>query len=659
MSESQEAGSQVQDQASEATKETTRTKLTQTVEAIPEYAHTVLVPIANPETAADLLHLAVAVAHPESGKVIALIVSLGDVENASEVVDELTTIVEDISEEGHKLQVEVHTAPSVARGILDAVREFGADLTILGAEQPKHGEVKLGKIVESVMQTVHGDVLIYRRGYESEFDRVVLPIDNSFRSQVSARLALCISRTYDTPIEAMYVKNFFVSQYQALAFIESTIAAIPDHRRIKRTVIDAGNEVDGILARTDENDLIVVGFDQRSDFERAVFGNRSQRILDRAPGPVILVSRAKTHDDRVTRIWRRFLNWARPRLTVFEQDDIIRLARLGAGLNIDYVMLILVSAALATLGLMLNSAAIIIGAMLIAPLMVPLISLSSGLAIGRVQMAMRAAGALSAGVAMALLVAVALGLLMPLAIPTGEMLARGRPTLIDAAVALASGVAGAYATARKDIPAALAGVAIAAALMPPICTVGLGLAMGDSSLAYGASILFLTNTICIIAAGMAVFVYLGMSLRRYDDVAPWLQAAALLVFTAVSLPVLFQLVALTRDARIESDVRAQIRMAVEPAELVEVEIRDTLPKRVIATVRATQPLQSGRIIELEYNLAAALGEEVVIDLVVLPVVSFDVGPETRTEGDEDEAIEVTPEIEGLIDVLVTATPGPP
>lgn len=620
-----------------------KAKITQAVEAIPEYARAVLVPIANPETAADLLHLAVAMAHPDGGKVIALIVSLGDAERDSTTAEGLGEIVEKIREEGHEIGMEVVTAPTVARGILDSAREFGADLTILGAEQPKRGEVKLGKIVESVMTTATCDVLIYRQGQHSDFKRVVVPIDRSFRSQVSARLGLCLSRTYDATIEAMHVQGSYHSQFEGLARIEEAISKLPEHRRIKRTVVEANSTVEGLLARTGDEDLIIVGFDQRSDFERTVFGDISRGILNRAPGPVILVSRARVRDDVVNRSWRRFVNWVRPTLTAVEQDDIIRQAQLNASLNIDYVTLILISAAIATLGLLLNSAAVIIGAMLVAPLMSPLISLSSGLTIGRVRMAARATVTLTIGVVMALVVAIVLGALLPIDLPTQEMLGRGRPTLIDAAVALASGMIGAYATARKDIPAALAGVAIAAALMPPICTVGLGVALGDNSLAFGALILFLTNIICIIGAGMVVFVYLGMNLRRYDDVPGWVQIAALLLFTLISLPVFVEVISLTQDAVSESNARAEIQRALSPAELVDIEFRDGDLRRVIATVRSTQPLDPEQVIALEDRLYDVLGEHVQIDLVVMPVVRFDVGLQNS---DDPEA---TPEIEGMID----------
>src|SRR5690606_3546905 len=104
----------------------------------------------------------------------------------------------------------------------------------------------------------------------------------------------------------------------------------------------------------------------------------------------------------------------------------------------------------------------------------------------------RSAITLVFGIIVSIFVAIGAGLLSSLSSPTSEMLIRSNPTLLDALVAFASGVVGAYATARKDIPAALAGVAIAAALMPPLCTVGLGLALGNQALASGSMLLFIT-----------------------------------------------------------------------------------------------------------------------------------------------------------------------
>jgi len=632
--------------------------LATSADSIPDFARTVLVPIANPNTAADLLHLAAALAHPENGKLFALIVSTGDVESSSNTAEELEHVVEEVREEGTEITLEMVTATSIARGILDASRQFGADLIIIGAQKPARGEVRLGKIVESVLDTAACDVMVYRLGYTPDFRRVVVPVDTSYRSQVSARMGIRLADNYGTPVEAMHVQGSNHSQFEGLARIEEAISSLPNHRKVRRTVVTAQDEVEGVLSRTGEDDLIIVGFDPRTDFEKYAFGDIAGGLLNRAPGPVILVSRAIGRDTTMLRQWRRFLNWMRPTLTSVEQDDIIRNAQINASLTLDYTVLIIVSAALATLGLLQNSAAVIIGAMLVAPLMSPLISFSSGLAVGRVKMTGNALMTLAIGVGTALLVSIILGLLLPTATSTTEMLARGRPTLVDAGIAFASGVVGAYATARKDIPAALAGVAIAAALMPPICTVGLGFAFGELDLAFGAGILFMTNIICIILAGMGVFLYLGMNLTRFDDVRQSIQIAALVLFLVAAIPVYVQLVELTRDASQASDVRSEIETVLDRAELVDVEFREADPLRVIVTVRSPNQLTYETAILLENNLTNILGEDVRVDLVVLPVVRFNVDAELTTEdggtddpvgaeaqGIEGEfAVEVTPEV---------------
>ena len=162
---------------------------------------------------------------------------------------------------------------------------------------------------------------------------------------------------------------------------------------------------------------------------------------------------------------RRAGSWLTPTLTEFEKEEIEHSSEEAASVTLDYMVLIAVAAVLATLGLLLNSNAVIIGAMLVAPLMSPLIAFATGMTIGKLLLFRRAAVTLVVGVLGALLISWLIGVLSPTSIITSEMSSRGNPTLLDMGVALASGFIGAYATARKHIPSALAGVAIAAALM--------------------------------------------------------------------------------------------------------------------------------------------------------------------------------------------------
>jgi uncharacterized hydrophobic protein (TIGR00271 family) len=142
-----------------------------------------------------------------------------------------------------------------------------------------------------------------------------------------------------------------------------------------------------------------------------------------------------------------------------------------------FVFLVVISCAIATLGLLLNSVAVIIGAMLVAPLMGPIISLGFAVASTDIKHGIQAAQALLIGILMALGTSYVIVKLSPFIAPTTEILARTQPNLFDLLVAVLSGLAGGYAIVRREI-GTVAGVAIATALMPPLATAGYGLASG-------------------------------------------------------------------------------------------------------------------------------------------------------------------------------------
>ncbi|GAB4516968.1 MAG: hypothetical protein OHK0046_23100 [Anaerolineae bacterium] len=634
----------------------TKSKITEASQSVSDQARVVLVPLANPETALHLLRLATALTHSEEGKVVALIVSLGDMEDKAKAIDKLQKMVENLRDEGHNIVLETVEATSIARGILDTARQLGADLIMLGIKRAVRGEIQLGAVVESVINTSPCDVLVYRHSQSPEFSRVVIPVDDSFQTQVAARVGIRLAKGFNTRIEAMYAQSGSRSVYEGLAHIEQAIADIPGREAVKRTVITAQNPVQGILTRTSEDDLLMVGFGARRDLGLWMSGDIARGLLDKAEGPVVIVSRSHTANIGTGRLLRRFTGWVRPALTRIEQDEIVRNAQDMATLTIDYVMLILVAATLATLGLLLNSAAVIIGAMLVAPLMSPLIGLSTGLTVGRVFIAQRALLTLVIGVGMALLVAVFLGVLLPFNTPTMEMNARGQPTLLDAAVALASGIVGAYATARKDIPAALAGVAIAAALMPPVCTVGLGLAFGMFDLAFGAAILFSTNIICIILAGVLVFFWLGMGVQRYPHISPLAQWVAIGLLVAAAIPVAVELVVLTRETQQDTAIRDQLALALDDSsEVTEFTVERGDPMRITATVRSSSDLTSQDVAEIQRRIAQELGETLHLELVVQPVVRLAVEPEDAAL--VEPPVEVTAPVNApLIEVTAEAAP---
>ena len=180
-------------------------------------------------------------------------------------------------------------------------------------------------------------------------------------------------------------------------------------------------------------------------------------------------------------------------------------------LDVYYLALTIGSCIIATLGLLSNSAAVIIGAMIVAPLMLPIRSLAFAALAGNVMLFRKSFRAIAVGT----LISIALGWLLGymVAIPEfgSEVTSRSQPTLIDLGIAIAAGAIAGFAKVEPKISSSLAGTAIAVALMPPICVVGLGLSKADWILSSGAALLYVTNLLGITLSCMAIFIATGCS----------------------------------------------------------------------------------------------------------------------------------------------------
>lgn len=191
--------------------------------------------------------------------------------------------------------------------------------------------------------------------------------------------------------------------------------------------------------------------------------------------------------------------------------DLFLALRDDARTDSIYIVLMVLSTMLATVGLYQNSAAVVIGAMLLAPLMTPIISLSMGLLRQDKGLTTQSIVKIIIGVVAALLSAILITQLFTHKLITDEMQARLNPTLLDLAVAIIAGVAGAYTKAYKEILQSLAGVAIAVALVPPLAVAGIGAGRLDWEFFSQAFLLFSTNLVGIILAATFTFRVLGYS----------------------------------------------------------------------------------------------------------------------------------------------------
>jgi uncharacterized hydrophobic protein (TIGR00271 family) len=180
-------------------------------------------------------------------------------------------------------------------------------------------------------------------------------------------------------------------------------------------------------------------------------------------------------------------------------------------LNSVFITLLILSTMIATFGLFINSASVVIGAMLLAPLMQPIVSLSMGVLRQDSALELNGAKTIFWGVFAVLLTASTIATFTPIERLTSEMLGRLSPTILDLFVAIISGVAAAYVKSNEKILSSLAGVAIAVALVPPIAVAGIGLGWGDWHMFIMAFLLFITNLVGIVLAAAFTFMVLGFS----------------------------------------------------------------------------------------------------------------------------------------------------
>ncbi len=184
--------------------------------------------------------------------------------------------------------------------------------------------------------------------------------------------------------------------------------------------------------------------------------------------------------------------------------------------NTDFFLMMVLSVAMAAFGLILDSAAVVIGAMLIAPVLSPILSLAMGIVMFNENLIRRAVFTLSKSLLFAVGSAFVIGLFFASksGIEVPEVLARTTPSLLDAAVAIVAGFAASFALVKPKLSEAIPGIAISVSLVPPLAATGLGLATLNLAVAKGAFLLFLINILGIIFASVFVFSSMNLYTKR-------------------------------------------------------------------------------------------------------------------------------------------------
>lgn len=288
-----------------------------------------------------------------------------------------------------------------------------------------------------------------------------------------------------------------------------------------------------------------------------------------------------------------------------------------------FVILLLLATIIATYGVLGDSTATVIGAMIIAPLMTPIMATAAGVSMGRLDRAIRALLTVGAGVTGVIVLSWLIATLYTGVISYNsntQIVARISPRLLDLIVALASGVAGAFAMSREDVADSLPGVAISISLVPPLCVVGIGLAGNNWDVAQGALLLFITNFFAILLAGGGIFSLLGLSRAATIEIrGPARRRAFGLIFAGVFLimiPLGLTSRQVTRDTW--SQLRASETVEIWAAE-ENLDVRDVSVHNDIVVILVVGENEPASFPELVTELETTLGRPLSVNLEVAPI----------------------------------------
>lgn len=442
----------------------------------------------------------------------------------------------------------VRVAPNVAAGIVDTVREEDVELLVLSWETTKRPQVldrawetltgkqrkeqsaeagqghpELDETLDSVIHDVRCDTVVLRGRLPDRIDHVLVPTSGGSHNATALMLGKTLAQESHGQVTALHV---VVDPSPTSATPDRPgyspdndqdhwlLAHIRDPEGVEPRVVHAPSIDEAVLRESLQADVLVLSATKPTLLEHGFFEGLPTDIAHASQQPTILVRPSQeTAGYGPLHLWLRdawqALSHLFSTLAPADRAAVSAQMRIAAHPSINFFVLITLAATIATLGLLQDSAAVIIGAMLVAPLMSPIAAVAMGIAEGDAHLMRVSAEAALKGIVVAIVVGMVITLISPDPQGAGQILGRTQPNLLDLGVALASGAAAGYALSRKEVSAALPGVSISVALVPPLCVVGFGLATTQFDVAGGAFLLFVTNVIAIILAAAVVFLLQG------------------------------------------------------------------------------------------------------------------------------------------------------
>ncbi len=408
-------------------------------------------------------------------------------------------------------------------------KDVAADLLILLLHRCDPRDEWGNRIGQELVPLVTCRIAVVRMVDElpAKFERIAVPAGEVHRARGALKFARQLAPSAGA-VQAVFVEPPIGTDAESVGGRELDRvlrgALGDEHGEVARRVVIDEQRLNGVTTAVKDGkaQLLVVAATATSVLGTRFHGTMAGRLCRQLTDvPVIVLREGLPAGHRLRSQCEAFLQRFVPQLDRTTRVDLTQRVQSNSSWNFDFVALISLASMIAAMGLLQNSAAVIIGAMLVAPLMTPIMGLGLALVQGNTMLARLAMRTIALGVGTAFLLALLIGFCNGRFTMTEEMIGRGWPGVLDLVVAFVSGLAAAYASSRPGLFAALPGVAIAASLVPPIATSGLAAARGELQLSYGAFLLFFTNMVAIVLA--ATFSLWAVGVRNNRGGVRWLR----------------------------------------------------------------------------------------------------------------------------------------
>lgn len=403
------------------------------------------------------------------------------------------------------------------RAIHEEISKSDIDAIMLRRSEKTGVQSLDNELVHAIVSDVACEVIQVSPGPKSldEIQSVMVPVGPGSRSAPALRLGENLATKQQIPLTGVYVEPNVDECAQQVGsrildrILQSTLGKQATNIE-KRIVLDDKLQR-GLRSVVGDYDAVILSTRPHGRMHRWLIGGITEGLLTLPDGPNVIAIRSSTPlSGRIALAIDRTLRYGIPQLERSKRIQMVERIQSSSKWDVDFIALTCLSTMIATGGLIQNSAAVVIGAMLVAPLMTPLLGIGLSLVQGNLILMRTAVQSVIRGFLLAVGIAFAAGWIWSDPQITSEMAARGAPGILDLMVAFVSGMAAAYAIGRPNLLSALPGVAIAAALVPPIATLGISLASGQWWLSLGSGVLFATNIVSIVLGTACSFLAVGI-----------------------------------------------------------------------------------------------------------------------------------------------------